>query len=417
VGVDASMISKWERGEKRPRRLYRNLLCALYEANEYQLALRSRPDPPQAQRVKEKANEEFHLDELDQPSFRAGGILEDAREALSDRSLFLSGRESTHPMLALAGTPVVDSHWSRAQEAANCDVLSDHLRDMWHALVRTDNLLGPKHALGGVLDNIAAVQAVFPRFHDHEKLRLVDWAAQFAESAAWLYEDLRQLPQAAGWIDRAHGWAVQTGNEPMTTWTVVGRARQALERGDPGAALPLAQAAERGSRSVSPRMRAAALCSEAEAHASLGDEVACHRALDLAERYTDADGPDERGDAVAGGHGSFCTTDYIAAHRGRCWLKLGRPDRSLPLYLDGLRTRPTVYQRDRGWDLAGLAATHLALGDAELAAMIASEALQIGITVGSARTVQEALRVVRELPHAVQSPETEYLLGTSGAGT
>jgi tetratricopeptide (TPR) repeat protein len=286
---------------------------------------------------------------------------------------------------------------------------------MWHALVRTDNLLGPKYALGSVLDNIAAIQAALPLFQDHEALRLVDWASQFAESAAWLHEDLGQLPQAASWIDRAHAWAMQTGNQPMVTWTVVGRARQALERSDPGAALPLAEAAEFASRSISPRMRAAALCYQAEAHALLGDEVACHRALDLAERCADEGGPDEKGDAVAGGHGSFCTTDYVSAQRGRCWLRLGKPDRSLPLYTAGLQTRPTVYQRDRGWGLAGLAATHFALGEAEPAATIASKALQIGINAGSARTVEAALRVVRQLPKSAQIPETNYLLGASEA--
>lgn len=32
VGVNADMLSKWERGEKRPSALYRRLLCALYSA-------------------------------------------------------------------------------------------------------------------------------------------------------------------------------------------------------------------------------------------------------------------------------------------------------------------------------------------------------------------------------------------------
>ncbi|HEV3156695.1 MAG TPA: helix-turn-helix transcriptional regulator [Candidatus Baltobacteraceae bacterium] len=39
VRVDASMISKWERGQKRPRRHYRRLLCRLYEATEEDLGL------------------------------------------------------------------------------------------------------------------------------------------------------------------------------------------------------------------------------------------------------------------------------------------------------------------------------------------------------------------------------------------
>jgi transcriptional regulator with XRE-family HTH domain len=40
VGVDGQMVSKWERGEKRPSRFYRQLLCLLYSTTEEQLDLR-----------------------------------------------------------------------------------------------------------------------------------------------------------------------------------------------------------------------------------------------------------------------------------------------------------------------------------------------------------------------------------------
>src|SRR5260370_20130916 len=40
LGVDAAMVSKWERGEKRPRQIYRRLLCILYNSTEEDLGLR-----------------------------------------------------------------------------------------------------------------------------------------------------------------------------------------------------------------------------------------------------------------------------------------------------------------------------------------------------------------------------------------
>jgi len=40
LGVDASMVSKWERGEKRPRQQYRRLLCSLYSSTEEELGFR-----------------------------------------------------------------------------------------------------------------------------------------------------------------------------------------------------------------------------------------------------------------------------------------------------------------------------------------------------------------------------------------
>src|SRR5688572_19091967 len=40
VGVNADMVGKWERGEKRPSKLYRRLLCLLFQATEEELGLR-----------------------------------------------------------------------------------------------------------------------------------------------------------------------------------------------------------------------------------------------------------------------------------------------------------------------------------------------------------------------------------------
>ena len=41
VGINADMVGKWERGEKRPSKLYRRLLCLLYQASEEQLGFRT----------------------------------------------------------------------------------------------------------------------------------------------------------------------------------------------------------------------------------------------------------------------------------------------------------------------------------------------------------------------------------------
>src|SRR5882672_6348801 len=46
LGVDADMVSKWERGAKRPRRLYRRLLCMLYNSTEEDLGLRQTQGGP-----------------------------------------------------------------------------------------------------------------------------------------------------------------------------------------------------------------------------------------------------------------------------------------------------------------------------------------------------------------------------------
>jgi hypothetical protein len=53
-------------------------------------------------------------------------------------------------------TPVRLSAFSAAQ----LDDLIVHLDDQWHALVKTDNLLGPRHALSTVLAHLGVIDAL-----------------------------------------------------------------------------------------------------------------------------------------------------------------------------------------------------------------------------------------------------------------
>ena len=44
--------------------------------------------------------------------------------------------------------------------AGQLEELIGLLDDQWHALVRTDNLLGPRHALGGVRDQLGVIDTL-----------------------------------------------------------------------------------------------------------------------------------------------------------------------------------------------------------------------------------------------------------------
>ncbi len=71
-----------------------------------------------------------------------------------------------------------------------------HLREQWHLLVKTDNLFGPRYALAGVLDQIEIVDALMRTTRDTTRTEVARLAAQYAESAAWLYEDAYDLTGA-----------------------------------------------------------------------------------------------------------------------------------------------------------------------------------------------------------------------------
>ena len=182
--------------------------------------------------------------------------------------------------------------------AGQLDELIRLLNDQWYALVRTDNLLGPRHALGGVraqLDVIDALLRAVRRPARHDVLQL---GARYAESAAWLHEDSGDMPGARYWTGRSMEWALEAGDRLMTSWALFRRGEHAAADGDAAAAAGLAGAARREGGELPGPMLAAILQQEAHAYALDGAEAACQTALDQARER--AASPDDPGDASAG---------------------------------------------------------------------------------------------------------------------
>ncbi len=180
----------------------------------------------------------------------------------------------------------------------------------------------------------------------------------------------------------------------MMAWVLYRRGEHAAADGDAAAAVGLAAAARREGGDLPSPMLAAISQQEAHAHALDGAEAACLAALDQAlER---AASPDDPGDA-SGGHGSFCTPAYVEMQRGRCWLRLGRPENARAALDDAVRTLPPVYRRDRGVALSALAAAHAATGEPSEAAIAALQALEVARDAGSERIVSMVTPVATAL--------------------
>lgn len=102
------------------------------------------------------------------------------------------------------------------------------------------------------------------------------------------------------------------------------------------------------------------------------------------------------GDA-SGGHGSFCTAAYVEMQRGRCWLRLGRPEKARTALDSAVRALPPVYRRDRGVALSALASACAALGEPAEAATAAMKALEVARDAGSERIVSMVIPVATAL--------------------
>lgn len=293
-----------------------------------------------------------------------------------------------------------------ASPAQVVDVLA-HLREQWHLLVKTDNLLGPRHALTGVLDQIAIIEALLRSTRDQTRAEVAQLAAQYAESAAWLHEDAGDLARARFWTGRAMEWAHEADDPLMLAWALFRRSQQAIAAHDAGQAIGLARAAGRGGDQLPPPMRAAIIQQEAQGHALDDNELVSQRLLDTAHTWA---ATNDAGDARHG-HGSFCTASYLEIQRAKCWQMVGKPKRAIALYESALPSLPAVYQRDRGTALGGLASAYLSSAEPEKAATVAIQALRIARSAGSTRTLHEVAQVGQALSGLQRLPPVKVLLG------
>ncbi|WP_443056286.1 hypothetical protein [Streptomyces sp. NBC_00239] len=286
-----------------------------------------------------------------------------------------------------------------------------HLREMWHLLVQSDNLLGPRHALESVHRNLSLLQDLLEHTGSHLRGEALVLASRYAESAAWLHEDCATdaagTARAAHWTNQAMAWAVEAGDDVMTAWTLFRRAQQATASGRAAPSISLSRAVQRYDHAITPQMHAAALQQEAHGYALAGDEVACHRLIDRAETF--AARPESAGDGRSG-HGDFATPAYLEGQRANCWLLLGRPDRAVPILSTALAALPQVYRRDRGLLHARLAIAHARNGELDQGVDQARRALVVARSGGSTRTLRETIAAVDAMRSSPDTPGVAELV-------
>jgi tetratricopeptide (TPR) repeat protein len=290
------------------------------------------------------------------------------------------------------------------------DELAAHLREQWHVLVRADNLLGPRRALAGVLEQLGVIEELLPVTKGTERGELVKLAAAYAESAAWLYEDSDQMGKSVWWIDRAMAWSHEADDRNMLAWTLFRRSQHASAGRDAQGTLGLAAAAGRETVETATPMRAAILQEQAHGHALAGDENLMNHMLDAAQRFAASE---TSGDARQG-HGSFCTPPYLELKRAQYFVALGKPARAVDLFESVLPALPPVYRRDRGVAYSRLAQAHVAMNHPDQAAAFGRKALEIARSVGSIRTEQEVSRLGGQLKRHKRIPDVQALFDDLG---
>jgi transcriptional regulator with XRE-family HTH domain len=349
IGVDATTVSRWERGTRRPRPRYVRLLCRLFELPAEQLGV-----------VDEDPAEHLLEDhDLERRNFmqRIAGLLGAA---------------------AVPIAPIGADPWERMDRALRgVDRVGpgavDHLEGITIALQR----LGPtevssRAALGPVTGHLNALLRLLQSpLAPSLRARLCSLAGETAGFAGWLRWDMDDPAGAARYFVLAQDAAREGGDRALTAYLAGSAACQPPYRETPRRRLHLLR--DLAWSDATPSARAWLAAKEADAHALLGDAGGCLRALDRAERALD--------DAPAEGESRrprFSPVDrtWLLGERGASLARLGRTAEARAILMPVLSGLGAEAERDRLWLGTALASTYVLDGEPEEACRVAGSVLE-----------------------------------------
>jgi transcriptional regulator with XRE-family HTH domain len=367
LGVDATMVSRWERGTRHPRPRYVRLLCELFDMPVEQLGLVRDAD---LGLVPMLAADRVEGDEGE-------------REAFLREMAGLLGVAPLPPFLRPAPAGVeagrADS-WQRLERALSqrgqVDVETvEHLERVTLALESLEpTAISSRALLGPATGHLDAVTALLQASAcDGMRRRLCSIAGEAAGLVGWLRWNLDDAEGACACFRAGLRAAHEADDHALGAYLVGAIACRLPMQLDPKDSLRLLTGRTMGfvQADASPATRAWLAAKEADAWAQLGHETDCMRALERAADIVERLDDDERG------RPRFTVVDHgwLAGERGASLAKLGHLDDAQSVLRPVLATLGPTSERDRLWLLTALAGAHADDDDPEEACRLARVAL------------------------------------------
>jgi tetratricopeptide (TPR) repeat protein/DNA-binding XRE family transcriptional regulator len=268
------------------------------------------------------------------------------------------------------------------------------LRRQLDACKADDQAMGPADTLPVVLSLLGFIDEQARDVTPEIRCLLLSLGARGAEFAGWLYRDLRDLPRAESWYDRATAWAQEAGDLPVQGYILLKKSQMAYDERDALRVVTLGRAAQEGPWRMPAKVRAEVCQQSARGMAMTGASLDAVRskldeALEFLDQSTDED--DES---------AHLATHYSAAQlrlqTASCYMEAGQPLMAAELYgevlaADGLEAR------DQGYFLARRAHSLALAGQPDDAAAVGLDAHRLADATRSARTRRELSRTVEVL--------------------
>jgi transcriptional regulator with XRE-family HTH domain len=391
VGVNADMVGKWERGEKRPSKLYRRLLCLLYQATEEELGLRGP--------IRTGAAGSSLLTDVNRRDFLRHSALAGAAFLTLPEWLSRAGAAEANDRLAW-----VLERPSRVDLATVSDmetIIAAHRRSYRQLSV---------HAL--LPQTESQFQAVAELLQRPQPLklrqRLIATAGETAMLAGTLrFMDLYDFEVGRSNLDLAMTAAHEAEARELGAFVLGCMGFHARYSGKPKEAVDLIdQARHVAARVASPLTQGWLAAVASEIHAVAGDAATSLGALEEAGHALGQADQDEESSWI--GIGTF-NQAKLEAYHGVCYLQLGRPGDAVPALTRALDALDPALKKHRCTALADLATGLIQLHEIEEGCERASQSLTLAAELRHAVSVDRISKLRRQLRPWHRSPAVRQL--------
>jgi transcriptional regulator with XRE-family HTH domain len=377
LGVDATMVSRWERGMRRPRPRYVRLLCRLFELSPDQLGIVEDLEHTQAHEVAEDLLEDDAVER---------------RDFIQRVTALLGAAVGPLPLL----DPSPTEAWERLATALRQPgLIDDEAVDHLERITVQLQSLGPSHVsshaiMGPVIGHLDAITSLLQRSLPASlRARLCSLAGETAGFAGWLHWDADDARGAAAYFDTALVAAREADDRALGAYLAGSAAcRPPYRETNPQSRIDQLHAIPRSHPTPSSQVWLAAKA--ADAHALMGDAGGCLRALERAEIALDGVGAEDESRRP---RFSVIGRTWLDGERGASLAKLGHTAEARAALEPVVTQLGPASERDRLWLCTSLASTYVQDGEPEQACRVACAALE----QASRMQLQPVLKIMRGL--------------------
>ncbi|BCJ76971.1 hypothetical protein CS0771_65150 [Catellatospora sp. IY07-71] len=246
-----------------------------------------------------------------------------------------------------------------------------------------DNQFGGGHVRESVVRFLDGEVAAMlrGRYNASTGQALFSAAAEATQLAGWASYDIGMNGLAQRYMIQALRLAYGAGDRALGAEILAAMSHQAAYLRASSHAVDLARAAGRVAAEAGiMAIEAESAVLEAQGHASGGDEAACAKALDRAERAFDKADRTRAPQWIG-----YFDESYLAAKFGHCFATLGRGDLAQRFAERSLDMDGRHYARGKQFNLALLATAHAQAGDLEQASAVGMQAVDAAEGLDSMR--------------------------------